>query len=586
MRNTIAQWEACKVKKRTNTTTIYIRLLVLFFLALLPFFALSLMSNHIAEVRLREQSEERLAAQLDNMVKDYEDLHFRVYSWMKVNLVKDYEVLLGNDRIELSAYKLGLYVANVFSSLQELAQMSDDIVNVAVYLPRTGKMVSLLDYYSNTLPEDVLERIDQYKQTQRSFVYMQGALRIFSSAAPTRAQPQYVVEVTLSNDLLLAHLNEQNQESYAMLLDDGHMLSFAEDAALLERAREKIEIASAAAGQFVLDDYLLMYRRFLSEHYLVGYVPMETLLAPVQNFNLFSIGMLVLAALVSVAVCFYLSRTINRPFSRLIGVFHQVEQGNMRVSLDVQPGTPNEFAMVYNRFNEMIEQISDLMTQRVEQEKALEQAKYRELQAHIAPHFLYNSFNVLRHSILLGDEDTSAQMTKLLASYFKYLTYKGDQTSITLAEEYRHTLDYLEIQKIRFRDSIIVEIDPLPEAFKDVLVPPFVLQPLVENVFKHGIHDRPEGGKINVKLRQEGSELRLIVRDNGAGMMPEALNTLKNAIARGEILAEHSGIINIARRLAMHSGGRSRVEVDSVAGEYFEVRICLLIKERESEEAK
>lgn len=334
------------MEKRTNTTTIYIRLLVLFFLALIPFFALSLLSNHIAEVRLREQSEERLAAQLDNMVKDYEDLHFRVYSWMKVNLVKDYEVLLGNDQIELSAYKLGLYVANVFSGLQELAQMSDDIVNIAVYLPRTGKMVSLLDYYENTLPEDALERIECYKETRRTFIYMQGALRIFSSATPTRAQPQYVVEVTLSDELLLDHLNDQNQESYAMLLDDGHIISFEEDAPLLASARERIKGLDADAGQFVVEDHLLMYRRFLSEHFLVGYVPMETLLAPVQNFNWFSIAMLVLAGLVSVVVCFYLSRTINRPFSRLTRVFRQVEQGDMRVSLDVQPGTPNEFAMV------------------------------------------------------------------------------------------------------------------------------------------------------------------------------------------------------------------------------------------------
>lgn len=138
-----------KTAKNKKATTIYIRLLLLFFLALLPFFVLSLVSNHVAEVRLREQSEERLATQLKNLAEDYEDLHFRVYSWMKVNLVKDYEALLGNDQIELSAYKLGLYVSNVFSSLQELAQMSDDIVDIAVYMPRTGKMVSLLNYYDN-----------------------------------------------------------------------------------------------------------------------------------------------------------------------------------------------------------------------------------------------------------------------------------------------------------------------------------------------------------------------------------------------------------------------------------------------------
>ncbi len=573
-----------KPAKSKKATNIYIRLLLLFFLALIPFFALSLLSNHIAEERLRQQSEERLASQLDNMVADYEDLHFRVYSWMKVNLVKDYEVLLGNDRIELSAYKLGLYVANVFSSLQELAQMSEDIADIAVYMPRTGKMVSLLDYYDNTLSEDVAERIEQYRQMQNSFVRLQDAIRIFCTSAPTRTQPLYVAEITLSDELLLEHLNGQNQERYALLLDDGYTLCFQEDAALLEAARERIDQADAPSGQFIVDDYLVMYRVFLNENHFVGYVPLDTLFAPVRNFNVFSIVMLILAVLVSLAVCFYLSRTINHPFARLTHVFRQVEQGNMSVSLDAQPGTPREFAMVYDRFNDMIAQIQDLMTQRVEQEKALEQAKYRELQAHIAPHFLYNSFNVLRHSILMGDADTSAQMTKLLASYFKYLTYKGEQTTIRLEEEYQHMLDYLEIQKIRFGGSIAVEIAPLPAAYRDLLVPPFILQLLVENVFKHGIHDRPSGGKITLEIEKRESMLYVRVRDNGVGVTEEELTLLKDAIARGESMAGHSGLINISRRLEFYSGGKSRLEADSRPGEYFEARICLSLAEKESGE--
>lgn len=565
-----------------KSITIYIRLLLLFFLALIPFFALSLASNHIAEVRLREQSEERLAAQLDSMVADYEDLHFRIYSWMKVNLVTDYEALLGNDNIELSAYKLGAYVSNLFTGLQELAQMSDDIVDIAVYMPRTGRLVSLQDYYDNTLPEDVLERIEIYKQAPNSYIYLQDALRVYSTSNLSRTQqPLYVAEITLSSDLLLQHINEQDQERYAMLMGDGYTLAYEEDAALLEAARARIEGSDAESGRFVMDDHLFMYRRFLKENSFVGYVPLDTLLAPVKSFNAFSIAMLVLAALVSLVVCLYLSRTINRPFNRLTQVFRQVERGNMHVTLDVQPGTPNEFAMVYDRFNVMIDQINNLMTQRVEQEKALEQAKYRELQAHIAPHFLYNSFNVLRHAILMGDDDTSVQMTKLLASYFKYLTYKSEQATITLEEEYRHMLNYLEIQKIRFRDSITVEIAPLPEEYKGVLVPPFVLQPLVENVFKHGIHDFASGGMITLEIRRAGDELHLIVRDNGAGMTADALAKLREAIARGEILTEHSGIINISQRLELYSGGSSRVEVDSRPGEYFEARICLCLVDGE-----
>lgn len=104
------------------------------------------------------------------MAADYENMHFRIHSWMKVNPVRDYEVLLGNDRIELSVCRLGFYVANVFSSLQELARMSEDIADIAVYMPRTGKMVSLLDCCESTLPKDAVERIDQADAPSGQFI--------------------------------------------------------------------------------------------------------------------------------------------------------------------------------------------------------------------------------------------------------------------------------------------------------------------------------------------------------------------------------------------------------------------------------
>lgn len=115
-----------------KSTTVYKRLLILFFTTLIPFFALSLLANHVAEERLRAQTEDRLEAQLQSMADNYEDLHFRVYSWMKVNLMTDYKVLLANGSINLSAYQLGSYVYDLFSSLQELSQMSDDIANITI----------------------------------------------------------------------------------------------------------------------------------------------------------------------------------------------------------------------------------------------------------------------------------------------------------------------------------------------------------------------------------------------------------------------------------------------------------------------
>ncbi len=567
-------------KRLKRSTTVYKRLLALFFVTLIPFFALSLMANHIAEVRLREQTEDRLETQLQSMAENYEDLHFRVYSWMKVNLMTDYKVLLANGSISLSAYQLGKYVSELFSSLQELSQMSDDIANITIYMPRTGRVVSLTDYYDNFIDADAAERIAVYEETQRSFLHLQGAYRLQSVHNSSKTQrPLYVAEITLSDESLLRQMNDHGDERYALLSGDGYTLVNEEDGLLMEDVQAYLSADAPVSGKFVVNDYLILYRQFLTDNYLVSYISLETLLKPVQSFDAFSIGTLLMAALCSIVVCYYLSQTINKPFTRLVGVFKQVEQGNMDVTLVPEKRTPHEFAMVYEKFSDMVGQINELMDQRVEHEKALQQAQYRELQSHIAPHFLYNSFNVLRHCILMGDSETAAQMTHLLANYFKYLTYKEDGELLALQEEYQHMLDYLEIQKIRFRDNIIVDIAPLPEAVSQIPVPPFVLQPLVENVFKHGIHDIATGGRITFTTELHGDELHLIVRDNGAGADQEKLRALRQAIANNVLSPEHSGLVNINRRLQLYSQGSGHVEVDSRQDEYFEARICLRITE-------
>lgn len=169
------------------------------------------------------------------MVQSYEDLHFRVYSWMKVNLMTDYKVLLAIDNIQL-----GAYVSDLFSGLQELKQMSDDIVDIAVYMPRTQRVVSLNSYYDGTISPEANERLTVYKSAKRSFLHLQDAYRLQSvlNSSSTR-EPLYIAEITFSDDLLLDHMNEHGEEKYAMISGDGHILCETEDAPLLEAAKSR-----------------------------------------------------------------------------------------------------------------------------------------------------------------------------------------------------------------------------------------------------------------------------------------------------------------------------------------------------------
>lgn len=446
------------------------------------------------------------------------------------------------------------------------------VSGILQFLPRIERSVSLLHYYNDSISEQDMKRISAYRYEDNGNIYENGKLRIHM-VAPTSGNktPLYVMEAELSNSKLLSFIRGgSNDEAYALAGPDWVISDPSEED--IQAAVEKIRQQTEEAGSFVLDHCLFAYRRLsLCDGWMISYTGTENLLESARIFNIFTVVTLLMTAVIILAVVFVLSRDIDRPFQQLLRLFGEVEAGSLEVKTDYQ--FQDEFVVVFDQFDRMIFRIKELLSQSVEQEKEIQRAEYRQLQAHIAPHFLYNSFNVLRHCVLLEDYETASEMTRLLGNYFRYMTYGGEQESISLLEEYQHAEDYLDIQKIRFQDNIVIEIDELPEKYHDLRVPPFILQPLVENVFKHGIKDLAYSGRISVRVMEGEKELDLLVRDNGAGMSIEALEQLKRAV-NGEIfIPEHSGMVNIGKRLKILLGDEAGLFVDSEKNVFFEALI-------------
>lgn len=561
----------------SRKTVLYRKLICVFFLALIPFFLLSLLTNQIAERRLSEQSQARMIGRIHNAVEEYQEIYLNISSWMKINLMNGYKTLLANDQVTLSSYRLGQLVSELYTDIQESTQISDEIEDIAVFMPRTGRKVSLKEYYAGALTAEEKQRIQAYHDEPNYFVFVQDAFRIQSSSLQYGNQESaYIIEVTLSKEELLNNLNNGEQESYGVVSLQQVLAGNQQDDALLESIRKEILKDDLPSRQLCLEGYQICYEQLINpSFFLVSYVPMATLLDPVRSFNYFSLITLLLAALCSTVVCTYLYRAINRPLQALMDMFGQVEQGNMHVVMDAAKPMRGEFSLIFERFRAMLEQLQCLITKSIEQESALRQAEYRNLKAHIAPHFLYNSFNVLRYSIRMGDLDTAEQMVAHLGNYFRYLSYMDTKEDISLQEEYRHVMDYLAIQKLRFQDNVQYEMDELPEQFAQMRIPPFTLQPLMENIFKHGINDVAYSGRICMKITQHGPWLRITVRDNGAGMDAEALQRLRSAMQEGTSLDQHTGLVHVCQRLRYYFKDRCNVQVNSEPGAYFEVQMDL-----------
>jgi len=166
-------------------------------------------------------------------------------------------------------------------------------------------------------------------------------------------------------------------------------------------------------------------------------------------------------------------------------------------------------------FGKKLAQILSLILSIYQINKALKlttEEKLRELMSNMSPHFLFNTLNAIKY-ISKEEPEKVAYFIDNLSDLLRYTLHENSQL-VSVKKEVDFTLNYLKLMKLRFKDKLDYEID-FDDNIEDELIPPFLLQPLVENSIKHGMKD----SKLMVKIKIERSEqgLKIIVKDNGKG---------------------------------------------------------------------
>jgi len=133
------------------------------------------------------------------------------------------------------------------------------------------------------------------------------------------------------------------------------------------------------------------------------------------------------------------------------------------------------------------------------------------LKAQIHPHFLFNSLNSI--SALVGSDPAKArEMCIGLADFLRQSLSVGERAAIPLSEEIALATSYLDVERARFGRRLSVETDVTPEGGACV-VPPLLLQPLVENAVVHGIATLEAGGTVRMQAERTGRRLRIVIEN-------------------------------------------------------------------------
>lgn len=156
---------------------------------------------------------------------------------------------------------------------------------------------------------------------------------------------------------------------------------------------------------------------------------------------------------------------------------------------------------------------------RLEQELA--EARLRQMQTQIEPHFLFNTLAALQQ-LIANQPDKAAEMNRHLIDWLRSGLQQMRQDHSTLAEEAQLLGDYLHIMKVRMEGRLQWQIRFAPELL-GAQIPSLMLQPLVENAIAHGLEPRAAGGSIDIHAERIGQRLQVVVEDDGVGFQSSAM---------------------------------------------------------------
>lgn len=483
--------------------------------------------------------------------------------------------------------------AQTFSSIQDkifLAQLNSGFIeSISVYFPDIDKCLSTNSSFTMlSAMRSITAHLDALPLGQ-FFIYNGEMVLLSENTFSSDAiQPNMVIQTTLSRRELLTFFKDQ----YWNGLSQGMVFSLHSKNWPNEIVPGSVEdiFYQQIYAQMDLHDKTRQQNGALQvdvdgRHYqlLYSYIPYAELIL-LRYFDIaqidaslgFSQIMLLLFAIVaglSFALIYYaLYRLVNRPLKTLLKGFARVEAGDFDFELDAD--TRGEFTHVYTGFSQMLARLRILMQQTYLQGKLVRKSEFKQLQAQIDPHFLYNGFFILNKRIRAGDTDGALAFSKLLSDYFRYVTQNA-RDIVPLCEEVAHAYNYARIQQIRFANRLALQLDPVPEGYDQVRIPRLILQPIVENVFRH-VLDVAEGlTQLHISYHPVDKNVEIWIEDSGTSITQEKLDTMRQALLRTEDEKEISGLTNVHMRLRLYYGAQYGLSYGQSSMGGLLVRVCI-----------
>ena len=285
-----------------------------------------------------------------------------------------------------------------------------------------------------------------------------------------------------------------------------------------------------------------------------------------RTFAMLALGgsiLLCIIALSGVITYAAVARSVTKrteSIDKITACFDEVQKGNLTKRMTLEEN--DEFAVIADSYNTMIQSIDDLLKKNREIHEETTRAQIKQLESQFNPHFLSNTLQVIKYMVTLEPEAVPAIIDHL-SKLLRY-SINASEARCTLSEDLEYTKHYIAIQRFRFTDTLDCTLD-ISQEVQSCIVPKLLIQPLIENAIQYGLAG--SGGKkkllIIIRAHIEDGNLVMSVTDDGNGMDEKKVSELHELLSEHTRTTNHFGLYNIAKRIRLLYGEKSGMIIES-----------------------
>lgn len=467
-----------------------------------------------------------------------------------------------------------------------------DVVEYAAVF-NNGYLLDYVDVQSvggNKVQREVYKAYEEAKRETEKFIYSELVMgsentifHIRRMRSDFERDVQLIIMVATNERDIATQYEDlvQNEGEIVYLIDgENKVLSSNRENEIGSYIDEKI--VECDNGEIYLDQTYMRTSREVKnlgeDVRLVHLYPQSLLIKKVME----GIRTYILLGVILIGICLVVAVLVGLKSTRFLNEFiHAMESVRDRnYDVRIREYKNAEINSLGKAFNEMTDELRELIRNKYESQILLNEMEIRFLQHQMNPHFLFNVLLTIQIKAKRSGNETIYKMVSKLSAILRASIYTNNVDRITVREELKYTEFYLYLQKMRFEDRFFYEIIVEDEELEKCIIPKFVIEPIVENAVIHGIENIENKGMIRIVLKKTGEDLLATVQDNGVGFdVKEYLDSLEQTEYSPS--REKIGLKNVDLRLRHIYGEQYRIKIESVINTGTIIYIKIPIEERE-----